>query len=86
MTCKQGLSANWCERARTLRTLAMQKVVGSNPIIRSENTCKTAGSVVCNGNSPSLMVTLRCGLLPQSTTQASRLIPLIATMNPCAFS
>jgi hypothetical protein len=34
MTCKQGLSANGRERVRTLPTLAMQKVVGSSPIIR----------------------------------------------------
>ena len=34
MTCKYGLSANGRERARTLPTLAMQKVVGSSPIIR----------------------------------------------------
>jgi hypothetical protein len=35
MTCKSGLLANGRERARTLLPLAMQKVVGSNAIIRS---------------------------------------------------
>ena len=34
MTCNYGVSANSSERARTLLTLAMQKVVGSSPIIR----------------------------------------------------
>jgi hypothetical protein len=34
MTCKYGLSANGRERARTLPTLAMQKVEGSSPFIR----------------------------------------------------
>lgn len=34
MTCKYGLSANGRERARTLPKLAMQKVVGTSPIIR----------------------------------------------------
>src|SRR2546421_2020683 len=32
---KQGVLANTRERLRTSRALAMQKVVGSNPIIRS---------------------------------------------------
>ncbi|MGZ8741179.1 MAG: hypothetical protein ACXWZ8_11340, partial [Gaiellaceae bacterium] len=41
MTCNERVSANRCERARTLRTLAMQKVVGSNPIIRSYNPRKS---------------------------------------------
>ncbi len=35
MICKFGLSVNGRERARTLRTLAMQKAVGSSPIVRS---------------------------------------------------
>jgi hypothetical protein len=34
VACKSALSANGCERVRTLRTLAMQEVVGSSPIIR----------------------------------------------------
>jgi hypothetical protein len=46
MTCKQALSANGCELARTLLPLAMQKVVGSNPIIRSSKPCKWAWFVV----------------------------------------
>ena len=60
MTCKCWFLANGRERARTLLPLAMQKVVGSNPIIRSGSPCKTARSVVWRGNSASLMVTLRC--------------------------
>jgi hypothetical protein len=34
---------------------AMQKVVGSSPIIRSESTCKTAGAVAWKSNFPGLM-------------------------------
>jgi hypothetical protein len=34
---------------------AMQKVVGSSPIIRSENPCKKAGAVACKGNDRALM-------------------------------
>ena len=41
---------NGRERARTLRTLAMQKVEGSSPFIRSESSCKSAGLAVFMGN------------------------------------
>ena len=37
MTSKYGRSANGSERERTLPTFAMQKVVGSSPIIRFTN-------------------------------------------------
>jgi hypothetical protein len=57
---------------RTLRSLAMQKVEGSSPIIRFETSLQLACYVVWKGNLASLMVTLRCELLPQPTTQASR--------------
>jgi len=33
-SARKGVSANGRERARTLHSLAMQKVVGSSPIIR----------------------------------------------------
>ena len=36
MSCKYGVFSNGRERVRTLPTLAMQKVVGSSPIIRSK--------------------------------------------------
>lgn len=39
MTCKYGPLANGRERERTLPTLAMQKAVGSSPIIRFKNPC-----------------------------------------------
>jgi hypothetical protein len=35
MTCKPGLSANGSEQVRTLLPLAMQKVEGSSPFVRS---------------------------------------------------
>jgi len=54
MTRKSGLSANGRERARTLLPFAMQKVVGSSPIIRSESACKYAIFVVAEDNSASV--------------------------------
>src|SRR5262249_1766752 len=48
--CKQDVSPNSSEPARTLANLAMQKVVGSSPIIRSVSTCKSAGVVVWEAN------------------------------------
>lgn len=58
-------------------------VVVSNPIIRFESPCKTAGAVAWNVNYPSLMARLRFGLLAPSTTEASRWPMLITTMNFC---
>jgi hypothetical protein len=63
----------------------MQKVVGSSPIIRSESPCKTAGTVAWKVNYPSLMATLRCRSLLPSTTEASRWLLLITTMNSWPF-
>jgi hypothetical protein len=60
ITSKCGLSTNGRERARTLLPLAMQKVVGSSPIIRSESSCK-------NGRFRSSAKAAN----PQRTTQAS---------------
>jgi hypothetical protein len=47
----------------------MKKVVGSNPIIRSESRCKKAGAVAWTVNYSSLVARLRCGLLPSPTTK-----------------
>ncbi len=43
---KSMLRANRSERARTSLALAMQKVEGSSPFIRSESSCKSPGFVV----------------------------------------
>jgi hypothetical protein len=48
-------------------TFAMQKVVGSSPIIRSENPCKKGSAVAWVANDPSLVATLRYGSSLQAT-------------------
>jgi hypothetical protein len=60
---------------REHRSLAMQKVVGSSPIIRSQTTCKAAGAVVCVVNGSTLVAKLRVELLPLSTTGAQPVAP-----------